>query len=270
MSDEQQVERVWDSWWARAWAINVYPELVGREWDRELWREFMTSIRNRVVRNTSNAVFPSCMASMLWRLMTRENLRYHRVQHPLTMMESARALEISLTAWQEMAVWWHDAMYDPTDAAGHEEVSATVATAVLGGWLEDFGIGHPEGMTALEWLTSVRSAILATANWREPEMKISFGDDQESEANLVVMDLDLINLTWPRRCVYAADVAVCEENPAVLSNGRLFWQMLVDRQFVFRSEAVRGIPGLEARAMATVGHMLEHAVRSDAAREGTC
>ena len=57
----------------------------------------------------------------LTRQYTQSHRYYHTLEHITYMFEIARQYEIALSRAQIHAIWWHDAVYDPTSKTNEED-----------------------------------------------------------------------------------------------------------------------------------------------------
>lgn len=101
-------------------------------------------------------------------LYQEEHRAYHNLEHIVSIFKYARKNKIELSKAQVMAIWFHDAIYDP-QAQDNEEKSAQLAEELLGSDYPDLAL--------------IKSIILDT--------KKHEASTPESE---IVLDLDLVIL----------------------------------------------------------------------------
>ena len=147
--------------------------------------------------------------------------RYHALPHIAQMLERGR--DLALTDEQVMAVWFHDAVYDPRSQT-NEEDSAALAKELLG------AAGWPRPRVAL-----VERIVLDTKR-HEPSVP---------EAAIVI-DLDLASLAAPEAEFAANTRAIREEYAWVpdaefAAGRRDFFAKMLRRERIFWTEWGRSL-----------------------------
>jgi len=203
---------------------------------------FVESLEDLLSPNGKTGGNAGVIACHVYSLMSRTGLAYHTALHPLVMLESAEVFGIQLCPWQQLAVWFHDAIYIPGVAPGvSEQLSADLLRNLVRG----------------ADVEPACDAIVCTGRWMDA--KIPNLDEQCAE----VMDLDIVSIAWPFKLAKLSDDAVSEELRPFYGNerfaaGRLkFWQTLRDRGFVYRSKRFREDDSLEPVAMGNVKRMIK-------------
>ena len=202
---------------------------------------FLSQMANDLSRTDRPKTQVSDMAEFVYQLMIRPGLAYHVPLHPLTMIESAEIYHIPLTLTQRLAIWFHDAIYEFGSPTGQSEHLSALLSRTF--------IDYPRD-------ESVSSIILHTAKWGETYIP------GLTEDIAVIMDLDLIHFVWDWDLLRETDEAVGIELRKIFgddyrSKRKTFWQMFVDRGFIYRSLRFRNDPYLEPVAMNNVKAMLE-------------
>ena len=143
---------------------------------------------------------------------------YHNLHHVLACLEQAREIRDQFVApgIAELALWYHDAIYDP-HRADNEERSAALATERL---------SHLPGIAA-----AVAPLILATKHNHAP----TAGDEA------LVVDIDLSILGAPEPAFVAYDTAIRREyrwvpRPLYRRKRREILQSFLDRRQIFATE----------------------------------
>jgi predicted metal-dependent HD superfamily phosphohydrolase len=169
-------------------------------------------------------------------LITRHNepqRRYHGVGHlsALFYLMALHASHIAPGASARLAIWWHDAIYDP-QARDNEERSAELACEHLA------QLGAPAAL-----IQTTANLILMTKNhWAGP----SAGDGD------YFLDADIAVLGAPAKVYdrYAADVRqeyAWAPDPAWRSGRSTFLHAAVTRPRLFRTDAFETSYGQQAR-----------------------
>lgn len=202
-----------------------YSRFRGRLNHRDIVADFSTGLAALltglgVEREPAEAIGRSLLGRM-----SDARLRYHSPLHVLSMLSWAERHGIELAPWQELAVWFHDAVYKPRSVPGdNEALSARLAGAMLTGFL-----GNAE-------LARVQRGVRATGL----HLKRSVPADVA-----IIIDLDVCSFAWDRTNFLASSLALAEELvPVVGQQGfragrRKFLAELLAKGFVYRTRLFR-------------------------------
>lgn len=167
------------------------------------------------------------VACSVYARMCDPQLRYHTPLHVLSILSFAERHRIALAPWQELAIWFHDAVYRPQAAPGeNEELSALLARALL------------TGLVSRTDMARVERGVRATAMHMQPMGRVR--PDER-----IVLDLDVCNFAWDRRNFAATGQALADEviplvGPQAFRAGRqAFLSRLIGRGFIYRSPRFR-------------------------------
>jgi predicted metal-dependent HD superfamily phosphohydrolase len=165
--------------------------------------------------NTADAIANSLLARM-----SDRRLHYHTPVHVLSMFQYAKENKIPLEKHEELAIWFHDAIYIPGAVEGQNEYeSLAFMRSLLGSFIDN------------EELIKAGHIIKATAKHLEIDV---------DAACHKVMDLDLISFTFPNQqlitdCIWKEHSHLCMEEK--FHQGRkAFLKKLSDKGFIYRSE----------------------------------
>ena len=126
--------------------------------------------------NNNTAYATACS---LYERMSDSQLHYHTPVHILAILEFAKMNYLDLKSWEELAIIFHDAIYEPTVHDGvNENCSAIFAQAMLQPYITD------------EAMDKVYCAILATAD------HLLTTTDPEFNR---ILDLDICNFSMHRQ-----------------------------------------------------------------------
>lgn len=129
-----------------------------------------------ICKSTAEAI-----AESLFARMSDRKLHYHTPVHVLAMLDFAKNNEITLEPWEELAVWFHDSIYDVNQPfAQNEELSAKFMKIMV----------SPYFSNAVLPIETSFNAIIATANHLHV--------DQVNQLYHKVLDLDLSSFSSPR------------------------------------------------------------------------
>ncbi|HEX2972138.1 MAG TPA: hypothetical protein VHP11_07385, partial [Tepidisphaeraceae bacterium] len=176
------------------------------------------------------------IARCLFERMSDGTLFYHTPLHVLSMLGFAQDHGIALEPWQQLCIWFHDAIYVPSAKAGeNEHCSALFMHALL------------QSHLPADVLSQAEAGIEATALYHSPDVDPAFH---------VILDLDLCNFAWDREGYRAASDDVAREMIPVhgkekypLGRKKFLTDMLA-RQSIYRTEVFRA--NFEALARANV------------------
>jgi predicted metal-dependent HD superfamily phosphohydrolase len=165
---------------------------------------------------------------------TEPHRHYHNLDHLSEMFKVAGKLADAATdpAAIQLAIWFHDAVYDPR-AKDNEEQSATLAIESLR------PLGIPE-----ETLQHIAAMIRATAH-------AAAGDVDSDAAVLLDADLAILSAEEKRYARYAADVRREYErvpDDAYWAGRTKVLQSFLDRPRIYRTERMHAAADAAARA----------------------
>jgi len=161
--------------------------------------------------NKSNAV-----ANSLFDLMSNKNLHYHTPIHVLAMFSFAKQHNIALNDYEQLAVWFHDAVYEPNQN-NNEEYSAKLMRIYLKGMPEYH-------------LEKIETLIMATSRHLSPDVDVKF--HKILDLDLCGFSLDRDNYNKITECL-RKEFAVDEKK---FNAGRKsFLYNLISKGFVYRS-----------------------------------
>ncbi len=152
-------------------------------------------------------------------------LHYHTPVHILSIFQWARKNAQTLQWWEQLTLWFHDAVYDPGAVAKeNENESAVYLETVLAPHLLD----RP--------LDQVSAAIIVTADHLEANTDPQFDR---------IMDLDLGSFAWPdpvraevAQCIDLEFSGLCGE-VEFLTQRKAFLKKLTAKGFIYRSKYFR-------------------------------
>jgi predicted metal-dependent HD superfamily phosphohydrolase len=169
----------------------------------------------RVDRFIATSVAASACARM-------KGLSYHTPAHILSIFDFAEEQGIQLLAWQKLAIWFHDVIYDPNaPPKRNEKSSAEFLRLMLGNYIQNHIIDE-----ACE-------AIEITAE--------HMTDKPLPEDMALILDLDICSFAWDRDSHMHAASLVAEEYLTIYSlpdyvKGRLdFLRKMQKKGFFFRT-----------------------------------
>jgi len=174
----------------------------------------------RVPTSTGRAI-----AACLYERMSDQSLFYHTPLHVLSMLDFGRENGIVLRPWEELAVWFHDAIYEPAAQAGrNEESSALFMRALLRSLVPD------------DVLDKAEAGILATARYEAENVEAEFE---------VILDLDLCRFAWDWENHRAASENIGREFVPIFGEERYragrkaFLEKMLRRGSLYRSAVFR-------------------------------
>jgi predicted metal-dependent HD superfamily phosphohydrolase len=162
------------------------------------------------------------LAEDLWQHMSRPGRHYHTAVHILAMFHCADRLGIELTDIQQLAVWYHDAIYDVEAQPGENEFRSAQ-------WMKQ--VLAPAGIPAAI-IDSAAQMILWTAHHLDHEVPPSCR---------TLMDLDLSGLA-SRPDVFSRQSQAVRNEMAHLSDEQYsrvtigFFRMLLERPHLYRTD----------------------------------
>lgn len=205
----------------------------------DFWRGFGRMLRRdwSVDRGAAAAIGKSLLGRM-----SDSRLRYHTPLHVLAVLSWADRHRIALAPWQELALWFHDAVYKPQSIPGdNESLSAMLARAMLTGFI---GRDHVARVTA-----GVRATGLHLKRRVPPDCEL-------------IVDLDLCSFAWDRRNFLASSLALADELMPIVGpkryriGRRKFLEALTAKGFVYRSPVF--VERFEPIAQANIADLLEN------------
>lgn len=186
---------------------------IAREEFRTLCSRFLNGIG--IKSGTADAI-ALCLLSR----MSDMSLHYHTPVHVLSMFQWAADNNISLEKHEELAVWFHDAIYIPGAVEGQNEYeSLAFMRSLLGSFVDE------------DTLAKAGNIIKATARHLEKNI---------GHIAHKVMDLDLISFAFPNQqlitdLIWKEHGHLCMEDK--FHQGRkAFLKKLIEKGFVYRSE----------------------------------
>ena len=202
--------------------INDFFDLHGLlrdDWLRQVHQDFIENCSKfldvyNIHYYTSNAI-----AYSLYARMSDLRLHYHTPVHVLSMLQYARENKIDLERHEELAIWFHDAIYIPGAVEGQNEYeSLCFMRSLLGSFVDN------------DELTKAGNIIKATAKHLETHVHPNC---------YKVMDLDLISFSFPNQSligelIWKEHSHLCMEEK--FHEGRKnFLKKLIEKGFVYRS-----------------------------------
>ena len=146
-----------------------------------------TKTKTRMSANNAYAV-----AASLYARMSDRTLHYHTPVHIMAIFDFARTNYMDLKSWEELAIVFHDAIYEPSAAnCMNEHSSALFMQAMLHPYIEE------------EVIDEVYNAIIATSQHLENEEV-----DQKFHR---LLDLDICNFAMPREDYKKTGILVRKE-----------------------------------------------------------
>lgn len=162
----------------------------------------------KINKNTATAI-----AESLYHRMADKSLCYHGPVHVLSIFSFAIQHGIELEPWQQLALWFHDAVYDPTAESGDNESSSIVfMTALLAQYTEDGWAATQQSEDGD--LQKATNGIEATALHLTPEdicPRIFEVPAVDIPKYLLLLDLDICNFAWDEENFMASGQAIAEE-----------------------------------------------------------
>ncbi len=219
-----------------------YARLCKARSSPEIIEDFWTGLRDVLVGQFG--VHDSAAAAIARSLLARmddDRLRYHTPLHVLSLFSWAARRGVALSAWEQLVIWFHDAIYEPLAGPGENEArSAAFTRALLAGYVKD------EVIARVEW--GIEGTGLHLRAQVSPELH-------------TILDLDICNFAWDRRNFAACSAAVAAEFLPVVGRQRYladrhrFFADLLARGFIFRSPLFR--QGHESKARANIQRLLK-------------
>lgn len=144
--------------------------------------------------------------------------KYHNLAHITTLFELATTHQVALSPAQQLAIWYHDAIYSPLNSSDNEALSAQLL------------INHFQSHNSYQVRIAAQKAkeiILST--------KLHESTDNETQ---VVLDLDLAGLGFEWDYYSMSAELIRDEysylsEEVFLSERRLFLQKMLRRPFIF-------------------------------------
>ncbi len=156
-----------------------------------------------------------------WWKMTEPGRHYHTPVHVMGMFDTADRHRIHLDAVQELAIWFHDAVYDPHARPGENENRSAAWLIRL---LNEAQVQHETGDGAAE-------LIRWTAHHTDPDVPSPYA---------IIMDLDLSGLSSSPENFSRQSEAVRAEfrhlsDRDYARNTIGFFTRLLERKFIYRT-----------------------------------
>lgn len=161
------------------------------------------------------------VAQKLWDRMTEPHRHYHTPLHVLGMFCCANEMNIELGDVEQLAIWFHDAIYHPPAPAGLNEHESAKLLARM-----TYDLNLPK-----ELIDGAVDAIECTSRYLDEDVPPQFK---------VIMDLDLSNLSAPPGVFQRTGAAVAREYTGLSQREMLirnvaFFTTLLDRPAIYRS-----------------------------------
>jgi predicted metal-dependent HD superfamily phosphohydrolase len=197
----------------------------------------LLTLKFKVPSHSADAV-----AEAVFRRMSDRTLHYHTPVHVLAIFQWWQefiADKFPLTDLQQLAIWFHDAVYCPTaEKSMNERQSALFLRSMMTPYLN------------INQLQQVESMIEATA-LHESERTLP-------EEHNSILDLDLCNFLWSKEEQEQVTRAIAKEYEIPLDvffKGRqAFLTMLISKGFLYRTEFFQ--KKFEAQAMRSIKEMI--------------
>lgn len=143
--------------------------------------------------------------------------RYHNLFHITNLFQLAAAKGIPLSRAQQLAIWFHDVVYDPQETMNNEQRSAQLMNDLLKDHLPDSILRRATNM------------ILAT--------KRHVSDDHETQ---IVLDLDLAGLGADHETYFYNKQQIREEysylsDESWINGRKIFITNMLNRKFIFET-----------------------------------
>jgi predicted metal-dependent HD superfamily phosphohydrolase len=190
--------------------------------------DFRVALGEELLGSVSNlgASTGRAIACSLFERMSDALLYYHTPLHILSIFSFAADHGISLERWEQLAIWFHDAIYIPSAPAGQNEAHSAIFMRSL-----------IEGAVEPGLLHRAQSGIAATALHEQERVDPEFA---------LILDLDLCNFCWDFAGYEAAGqnvaremIPVCGED-AYRQGRRQFLADLRAKGSLYRSDLFRG------------------------------
>mgnify|MGYP005853964587 CR=1 FL=1 len=155
--------------------------------------DFVSALGAILLPSIGSVAVPSgrAVAACLYQRMSDPALHYHTPLHILSMLSFAQDHGIELEPWQELAVWFHDAVYWPAAPHGENEHNSAIFMHAL-----------LSSVVKADVLDRAAAAIEATALHDHAEV---------DPLHHWILDLDLCNFAWDRPNYAAASQNVARE-----------------------------------------------------------
>jgi len=190
-------------------------------------RDFVESLRELLTRLGARRDPAERIALTLWSDMTAEGRRYHTPVHVLGAFGWTQRVGFDLTDAEELALWFHDAIYDAQAPPGQNEVASAK-------WMR--WIVAKAGVPAA-FARHAADAIAWTGYHLEEEVPREFQR---------VMDLDLAGLAAPtdvfRRQSEAVQAEMAHLSTEQFQRGTIdFFRKLLARKHLYRSRTLASL-----------------------------
>ena len=161
-------------------------------------------VNSDIAENISDALLAS---------MSNPALKYHTPLHILTIFAFAKKNKIKLKTEEELAIWFHDAIYNVGDK-NSEASSAMFMSSLLSGRINEKKYPFV--------LSGADNLVRATAHYSYPDVL---------DSEKLILDLDLSTMAWPREQFVKAQELIAKE----------FIPVYGDKYFVGRKEFLNGL-----------------------------
>lgn len=175
--------------------------------------EFLLKVCSTKLSSTSEAI-----AAALYARMSDTCLHYHTPVHVLSILDFAKDHQIYLTLWEELAIWFHDAIYYrfTPNSGVNERYSANFMVALL-----------EPNLSNVEQDLAYR-AILETSRFMEVQTYPEFEK---------ILDLDVCSFAWERPIYDRVTECLRREFGPSFDQGRkAFLKNFLKKGFVYRTK----------------------------------
>ena len=197
---------------------------------------FVGSLGQVLTTLNVGAATGEAIGNCLFARMADRDLHYHTPVHILAMFHFAHKHGIPLALEDHLAIWFHDAIYDP-----RSRTNETESVAFFGVLLRNHLLPQVR--------TGVRRRIMATAQHLQVTVR-------DADVVGTMMDLDVSNFAYPKESHLACNQAVAAEYNSICSAGiyregrDAFLQAFAAKGFIFRTPLFR--QRFEAAALAAL------------------
>lgn len=171
-----------------------------------------------------NRTIAYSVANCLFQRMSDSSLHYHTPVHILSIFQFAKEHSIKLEIWEELAIWFHDAIYIPgAYQCVNESQSAAFMRALMPG-------GHDP---TIKIINNAHSAILLTSQYERED----FTDEEELASK--VMDLDLCPFAFAEPSFLIVNNCIDKELSPVVddfqSKRKEFLRKMLSKKSIYRT-----------------------------------
>lgn len=183
---------------------------------------FLKSLVKSKLSSPANEPVIQAVAEYLYINMSKGNLLYHNPVHVMCILDFAKKNNIFINQIDELAIWFHDAVYWPQATGGKNELESA-----------EFMKSCLNTMVNSHQLDVAYNRILATAKHL---------DATADGLDTTVLDLDLCSFSFDREIYTKVAGYIQKEFDYVprtqfLEGRKKFLESLISKGFVYRSEA---------------------------------